>query len=141
MQSVFGLMLALFMIIPRATQAASIEKAFRRPPPGVSHCGRHVVEVARGAVRLDGETMGMSGDEVEMVVAPTWRRDCGSVAWVELRGTERRLVVVPTIGAGAQSLSWALPPGAGDERIFWVGRSRIAVGVAMLQPRAMASWS
>lgn len=141
MQSVFGLVLALFTIIPRATEAASIEKPFRRPPPAVSHCGRHVVEVARGAVRLDGEAMGPSGEEVEMVVAPTWRRDCGSVAWVEMLGTERRLIVVPTIGAGAQSLSWALPPTAGDERIFWVGRSRIAVGVAMLQPRATASWS
>jgi hypothetical protein len=146
MRRAFGLVLALFMaipltVIPRAAQAASIDKAFRRAPAEVFRCRRHVVEVAQGAVRLDGEPVESSGGEVEMVIAPTWRRDCGSVAWVEQQGTERRLIVVPTIGEGAQSLSWALPPRAGDERIFWVGRSRIAVGVAMLQPRAMASWS
>lgn len=141
MRRAFGLVLALLMVVPCATKAASIEKASRRPSPEVSRCGRHVVEVARGTVRLDGEPLESSGDGVEMAVSPTWRRDCGSVAWVELRGTERRLIVVPTIGAGAQRLWWTLPPTAGDERIFWVGRSRIAVGVAMLQPRAMASWS
>lgn len=141
MQTAFGLVLALLLVMPRATQAASIEKGFRRPPPAVSRCGRHVVEVGQGGISLDGEPMGLRGNGIDMVVAPTWRSDCGSVAWVELQGTERRLIVVPTIGAGAQSLSWALPPKAGDERIFWVGRSRIAVGVAMLQPRAMATWS
>jgi hypothetical protein len=107
----------------------------------VSRCGGHIVEMARGGVRLDGEVIESRADDLEMVVAPSWRRDCGSVAWVELRGTDRRLIVVPTIGAGAQSLSWALPPTVGDEHIFWVGRSRVAVGVAVLQPRATASWS
>ncbi len=141
MRHAFALMLTLFMVMPRATQAASIEKPSRRAAPVVSRCGRHVVEVVGGTVRLDGEPLASSGDEVEIVVAPTWRRDCGAVAWVQGYGPERRLIVVPSIGAGAQSLSWGLPPTAGDERIFWVGRSRIAVGVAMLQPRAMASWS
>jgi hypothetical protein len=140
MRRAFGLVLTLVMVIPCATQA-SIEKPSRRPPSVVSRCGRHIVEVVRGSVRLDGEPLESSGDEGEIVIAPTWRRDCGAVAWVELQGTERRLIVVPSIGAGAQSLWWALPPTGDDERIFWVGRSRITVGVAMLQPRATASWS
>lgn len=141
MRSAFGLVLTLLMVIPGATQAASIEKLPGLPPPVVSRCGRHLVEVVRGAVRLDGVPLESRGDQVEILVVPAWRRDCGAVAWVELQGKERRLIVFPSIGAGVQSLSWALPPTAGDERIFWVGRSRIAVGVAMLQPRAMASWS
>jgi hypothetical protein len=141
MRLAFGLVLTLLLVIPRASQAASIEKVARLPPSAGSRCGRHVVEVVHGAIRLDGEPLKSSGDGVEIVVAPAWRRGCGAVAWVELRGTERRLIVVPSMDVGAESLSWALPPTVGDERIFWVGRSRIAVGAAMLQPHAMASWS
>jgi hypothetical protein len=135
MRSAFGLVLALLLLIPRATEAASLEK------PVVSRCGRHVVEMGRGSVRLDGKALPSSGAEVSILVAPAWRRGCSAVAWVELRGTERHLIVVPSIGNGAETLSWTLPPTIGDERIFWVGRSRIAVGVAMLKPRAMATWS
>ena len=136
MRSAFGLVLVLLLVIPRPTEAASIEK------PVISRCGRHVVEMARGLVRLDGKALRANGAAgVELLVGPAWRRDCSAVAWVELRGTARRLIVVPSIGDGAEALSWALPPTIGDERIFWVGRSRIAVGVVMLQPRAMASWS
>jgi hypothetical protein len=140
MRSAFGLVLTLLLVLPGATEAASLEKTVR---PVVSRCGRHVAEVVRGAVRLDKKPVQSSAAdvEVEILVAPAWRSDCRAVAWVELQGTDRRLVVVPSLDAGAQQLSWALPPTLGDERIFWVGRSRIAVGVAMLQPRAMASWS
>jgi hypothetical protein len=137
----FGLVLTLLMVIPCATQAASNEKPSRRAAPVISRCGRHIVEVVRGIVRLDGKSLESSSDKVDIVVAPTWRRDCDSVAWMEQQGTERRLIVVPAIDAAAPSLSWVLPRTVGDERIFWVGRRRIAVGVAMLQPRAMASWS
>jgi hypothetical protein len=97
--------------------------------------------VVHGVVRVDGRVVESTGEGVEIAVAPKWRRDCEAVAWVALEGTERRLMVVPSIGADIQSLSWALPPVAGNERIFWVGRSRITIGVASLQPRAMASWS
>ena len=135
MRSAFGLVLALLLVIPRPAEAASLEK------PVISRCGRHVVEMARGLVRLDGKALHSSGGEVEILVAPAWRRDCTAVAWVELRDTKRHLIVVPSIGDEIEALSWALPPTIGDERIFWVGRSRIAVGVVMLQPRAMASWS
>jgi hypothetical protein len=136
MRSAIGLVLGLLLlVIPRPTEAASLEK------PLISRCGRHVVEVARGLVHLDGKVLRSSAGEVEILVAPAWRRGCSAVAWVELRGTERLLIVVPSIGDGAEVLSWALPPTVGDERIFWIGRSRIAVGAVMLQPRAMASWS
>jgi hypothetical protein len=136
MRSAFGLLLALLLLlIPRATEAASVEK------PVSSRCGRHVVETGRGPVRLDGRVLSATGADVRILVAPAWRRGCSAVAWVDLRGTERHLMVVPSIGAGAEMLSWTLPPTIGDERIFWVGRNRIAVGVAMLQPRAMANWS
>jgi hypothetical protein len=141
MRFAIGLVVALLMVIPGATQAASIAKPARLPAPASSRCGGHVVEVVRGGLRVDGELVKSSGDEAEIVVAPAWRRGCGAVAWVELRGTQRRLIVVPSIGGGLESLSWALPPTIGDERIFWVGHSRIAIGVAILQPRAMASWS
>jgi hypothetical protein len=100
-----------------------------------------VVEMVGGAVRLDGKPVRSSAAEGEILVGPAWRRGCSAVAWVDLRGAERRLMVVPSIGDGAEALSWALPPTRGEERIFWVGPSRIVVGVAMLRPRAMASWS
>jgi hypothetical protein len=138
----FGSVLVLLTVIPGAmTQAAERQEPSRSSAPLVSHCGRHVLEAVHGAVRLDGKSLESSGNEVEIVVAPTWRRDCGAVAWVEQQGRERRLMVVPSIGAGTGALQWALPPTGGGERIFWVGRSRITVGVAALQPRAMASWS
>ncbi|MES1166054.1 MAG: hypothetical protein ABUR63_09865, partial [Verrucomicrobiota bacterium] len=98
----------------------------------------------RGTVRLDGESIGTStgpNAKVEIVGAPTWRRDCGSVAWMEQQGPTRQLIVIPAVSAGTAALSWALPRTSGGERIFWVGRRRIAVGVALLKPRAMASWS
>jgi hypothetical protein len=135
MRSQLGLVLALVLAAPRAALAATPEK------PVVSRCGRHVVEIERGAVRLDGKPLPSRGPEVELLVAPAWRRGCSAVAWVDRRGTERRLMVVPSMGPAAEALSWALPPTRDQERIFWVGANRIAVGVAMLQPRAMASWS
>jgi hypothetical protein len=141
MRSAIGLVFTLLMAIPCATQAAAIAQPSRLPSRASSRCGGHVVEVVRGRLRVDGELVKSSGDGAEIVVAPAWRRGCGAVAWVELRGTVRRLIVVPSVGAGVELLSWALPPTIGDERIFWVGRSRIAIGVAVLQPRAMASWS
>ncbi len=138
MRRAIGLVVTLLLVLPGAAEAAALEKAAR---PMVSRCGRHVAEVVRGSVRLDKKPVQSGAADVEILVAPAWRRDCSAVAWVELQGTDRRLVVVPSFDAGAQQLSWTLPPTIGDERIFWVGRSRIAVGVAMLQPRAMASWS
>ena len=135
MRIAFGMALTFLLLLADAPEAAAIEST---SGPMVSRCAGHVAEVVRGAVRLDGKSLPSEG---ELVVAPVWRRDCSAVAWVEVKGTERRLVVVPSLHTDAQQLSWVLPPTLGDERIFWVGRRRVAVGVAMLRPRAMASWS
>jgi hypothetical protein len=152
----FGVVLAFLAVasgttgMVTATAAAAIEETARptrsAAPPVTFRCGRHIVDVAGKTVRLDGRPLSSSGDEVEIVVAPKWRRDCGAVAWVETNGSERRLVVVPSItplrrGAAIEALHWTLPPADGHERIFWVGQSQITVGVAMLKPRAIASWS
>jgi hypothetical protein len=150
----FGVVLALLAAAPGATgmvtapAAAAIGETARparsAAPPVTFRCGRHVVDVAGTAVRLDGRPLSSSGGEMEIVVAPKWRRDCGAVAWVETSGSERHLVVIPSVapsrGAATESLHWTLPPADGDERIFWVGRSRITIGVAVLKPRAVASW-
>jgi len=141
----FGLVLALLLVAPCASQAASPGKPSRQAASAVSRCGRHTIDVLGGSVRLDGTTLESSGGEVQIVIAPKWRRDCRAVAWVEQKGTARRLMVVPSIvpsiEGGAQSLHWTLPPTGGSERIFWVSRSRISVGIALLRPRATASWS
>jgi hypothetical protein len=152
----FGVVLAFLAVasgttgMVTATAAAAIEDTARTAraavaPPVIFRCGRHVVDVAGTTVRLDGRPLPSSDGAVEIVVAPKWRRDCGAVAWVQTGGSGRRLVVVPSVvpssGAATESLHWTLPPADGDERIFWVGRSRITVGVAVLKPRAIASWS
>jgi len=110
-----------------------------------SRCGRHVVEVAGETIRLDGAAVVSDHARAEppqIAVAPRWRRDCGAVAWVEVNGGERRLVVIPSVAAAAApALNWTLPPPQGSERIFWIGRARITVGATALKPRAVASWS
>jgi hypothetical protein len=151
----FGVVLALLVVAVdtagtvTAIAAAAIEETARPTRsaalPATFRCRRHVVDVAGTTVRLDGRRLSSRDGEAEIVVAPRWRRDCGAVAWVETSGSERRLVVVPSVvpsrGEATESLRWTLPPADGDERIFWVGRSRITVGVAVLKPRAIASWS
>ncbi len=130
----------------RAPQRVSPRSASLRataPTRAVSPCGRHVVELASGAVHLDGRRVQGAGGAVELVARPAWRRDGGAVAWIERSGGMARLIVVPAVGAGAavEPLSWPLPGLTGGERIFWAGPSRINVGPALLQPRAVASWS
>lgn len=100
-----------------------------------------MVQFVTGSVRVDDEVVASGASGVEIAIAPSWRHDCRSVAWVERRGTDRQLVVIPTVGRGGQSLHWVLPPAAEDDHIFWVGRSRISVGPVLLKPRAIASWS
>jgi hypothetical protein len=120
----------------RTTKARAHERA-----PVVSHCGHHRVEVARGNVQVDGHPLASDTAAGKILVAPTWRRDCGAVAWIALEDGERRLVVVPSVEEDFQSIRWDLPVSEQDERIFWVGRKRITVGVATLQPHAVASWT
>ena len=132
---------AAIMVLPSISGARTTKSRARRQAPVVSHCGSHRVEVAQGDVHIDGHALESDGAEDKIVVAPTWRRDCGAVAWIALKGGERRLVVVPSVEDDVQSIRWDLPMSEEDERIFWVGRKRITVGVATLRPHAMASWS
>src|SRR5687768_16323379 len=108
--------------------AGTTEAGARDVVRTVSPCGRHVVEVVGGKVRLDGRDVEASGSTARVIVAPKWRRDSGAVAWVERVGAERRLIVLPAIGSRLTAISWSLPPAAGPEHIFWAGSNRIVVG-------------
>jgi len=50
-------------------------------------------------------------------------------------------MVVPDVGAPAEALPWSLPVVASDDQIFWAGPRRVVVGPALLNPRAVASWT
>ncbi|HXT95396.1 MAG TPA: hypothetical protein VN853_03800 [Polyangia bacterium] len=116
----------------------------RRPqalPPVVSPCGRHVVEVARGAVLIDGRRVRSSEGDVFVIAPPTWRQDGSALAWIERSRGEARLVVVPDLDAGPDPLPWTLPAVSTDDRVFWAGPRRVVVGPAVLAPRAVATWS
>ena len=116
----------------------------RRPqalPPVTSPCGRHVVEVAGGAVLIDGRRVHAAQDNVFVTAAPTWRQDGSALAWIERSGGQARLVVVPDLETGRETLPWALPAASTDDRVFWAGPRRVVVGPALLAPRAIATWS
>jgi hypothetical protein len=116
-----------------------------RPPQTlakvVSPCGRHVVEVVGGAVLIDGRRVRPSEDSVFVVAPPTWRRDGSALAWIERSRGESRLVVVPDLDAGRDTLPWTLPVVSTDDRVFWAGPQRVVVGPAELAPRAIATWT
>ena len=83
----------------------------RRPQalaPTISPCGRHVVEVAGGAVLIDGRRVRSSDDNVFLVAPPTWRGDGSALAWIERSRGESRLVVVPDLDAAPEPLPWTL---------------------------------
>lgn len=116
----------------------------RRPQalaPVVSPCGRHVVEVARGAVLIDGRRVRSGEGDVFVIAPPTWRQDGSALAWIERSRGEARLVVVPDLDAGPDPLPWTLPAVSTDDRVFWAGPRRVVVGPAVLAPRAVATWS
>jgi hypothetical protein len=116
-----------------------------RPPQTLakvtSPCGRHVVEVVGGAVLIDGRRVRPSEDSVFVVAPPTWRRDGSALAWIERSRGESRLVVVPDLDAGRDTLPWTLPVVSSDDRVFWAGPQRVVVGPAVLAPRAIATWT
>jgi hypothetical protein len=135
------LVVVAIMALPSVASARTTKSRAHERAPVVSHCGHHRVEVAHGDVQVDGHRLESDSAEDKIIVAPTWRRDCGAVAWIAVKDGERRLVVVPSVEEDLQSIRWDLPMSGEDERIFWVGRKRITVGVATLQPHAVASWS
>ena len=160
-QKMLWLALATMMLVPSRARArgrtllASVSRdstpqkqtrrrAERSPqtlPVVPAPAGRHVVEVARGAVLLDGRPVRSTGGHVYVVAAPTWRRDGRAVAWIERSDGKLRLVVVPDVAAPGETLPWSLPIVASDDQIFWAGPRRVVVGPALLTPRAVASWT
>ena len=119
----------------------------RRPQalaPTVSPCGRHVVEVAGGAVLIDGRRVRPSDGsdaDVFVIAPPTWRGDGSALAWIERSRGEARLVVVPDLDGAPEPLPWTLPAVSTNDRVFWAGQRRVVVGPAVLAPRAIATWS
>jgi hypothetical protein len=116
----------------------------RRPQalaPTVSPCGRHVVEVAGGAVLIDGRRVRSADSDVFVIAPPTWRGDGSALAWIERSRGEARLVVVPDLDGAPEPLPWRLPAVSTDDRVFWAGKRRVVVGPAVLAPRAIATWS
>jgi hypothetical protein len=127
-----------------AAQHQGRRRAERRPqslPQIVSPCGRHVATVIDGAVFIDGRRVHGAHESVFVIAPPTWRRDGGALAWIERRGGEARLVVVPTLDHSAELLPWSLPAVSGDDQIFWAGPQRVIVGPALMAPRAVATWT
>ena len=128
----------------RPPQRQGRRQAVRRPQtlgPVVSPCGRHVVEVVGGAVRIDGRRVRSSEDSVFVIAPPSWRRDGSALAWIERSRGEARLVVVPDLDTGSDTLPWTLPAVSPDDRVFWAGPKRVIVGPAVLAPRAIATWT
>jgi hypothetical protein len=126
------------------SQRQSRRRGERRPQsmaPVVSPCGRHVVEVAAGAVFLDGQRVRSPDGGAFVIVPPIWRRDGRALAWIERSRGQARLVVLPAVDDGAELLPWSLPGVSPDDQIFWAGPRRVVVGPAMLVPRAVATWT
>ena len=110
-------------------------------PPLPSPDGRHVVQVAGGAVFVDGRRVHPASGVVYLLAPPRWRRDGRALAWLERSQGQIRLVVLPAIGPAVEPLPWVLPVLPDGDQLFWAGSHRIVVGPALLAPRAVASWS
>lgn len=109
--------------------------------PVTSPCGRHVVSVSGGAVYLDGRPVHPGGRSVYVLAAPAWRKDGEAVAWLERGDGQTRLMVMPELSRGVETLPWLLPRVAPHDQLFWAARNRVVVGPALFEPRAVASWT
>jgi len=107
----------------------------------VAVCGRHRLEIARGAVFVDGRRVSPSARDVRVLAPLACRSDGTAVAWVERGDGETRLLVLPAMERHTDALPWRLPFVASDDRVFWATRTRVVVGPSLLAPRAVASWS
>jgi hypothetical protein len=107
----------------------------------VSACGRHKLEVASGAVLVDGRRVNPSAKLVDVLAPPTCRSDGRAVAWLERDDGETRLVVIPEMEARTDALPWRLPFVGNNDRVFWATRTRVVVGPSLLAPRVVASWT
>jgi hypothetical protein len=50
-------------------------------------------------------------------------------------------MVLPQLSGDAEPMAWPLPRALGRDHVHWAGANRVVVGPALLQPRAIASWS
>lgn len=116
-------------------------RAPQRLDPVRSPCGRHVVEVEAGQVRVDGRRVHPSEGASYLISRPTWRSDGAAVAWLERRDGATHLVVVPDLAEATGVLSWELPATAARDEIHWVAKNRVVLGPDLLSPRAVASWT
>src|SRR5262245_52039917 len=82
---------------PPAAPAAAATGAARSRSPG----GRHVVDLARGAIVVDGRQV-RAAQSAQLLVAPTWRADGDALAWMERAGGETRLVVLTQLSRRAE---------------------------------------
>src|SRR4051812_27431302 len=94
---------------PQKQTRRRAERSAQTLPAVAAPAGRHVVEVARGAVLIDGRRVRPAGSNVYVVAPPTWRRDGRALAWIERSEGQLRLVVIPDVAAPAQTLPWTLP--------------------------------
>jgi hypothetical protein len=132
---------ALLALVTAAPACAAAHAAGRRPRPVAAaraHGGRHVVAVRAGAVLVDGRPVHA---EAALLTGPTWRADGDAVAWTERAGAETHLVVLPRLSDDTEPLVWPLPGTLAAERVHWAGATRVVVGPAVLEPRAVVSWS
>jgi hypothetical protein len=160
MRRLLSLVLALGMFVPQKARARSRSDGDppngrppeRRPrraatrsgilqfPARRSPGGKHVVEVDGGAVFVDGRRVHPALGAVEILSEPCWRPDGSALAWMERGGGETRLLVLPEVARVVEPIAWPLPRALANDRVHWVGPSKIVIGPEALQPRAVASW-
>jgi hypothetical protein len=137
----------LFGLVTTCLAALATTLVSRPAPAGVgtgtavSACGRHRLEVARGAVFVDGRRVSPAARDVHVLAPPTCRSDGSALAWLERGDGEIRLLVLPAMERHTDALPWRLASVASDDQVFWATRTRVVVGPSLLAPRAVASWS
>src|SRR5690349_945270 len=80
-----------------------------REPETRSPCGRYVFEVRGGQIFVDGRLVAGAHGPVRLLHPPSWRQDGAAVAWLERKGSETRLVVVPDVETHTDPISWVVP--------------------------------
>ena len=101
-----------------------------------SPCGRHVLDVAAGEIRLNGRPVSTA----HLLSSPAWRADGDAVAWLERGAGETRLVVLPAISTYSPPLAWQVPQALARDVVSWAGPDRVTVGPDVLAPRAVATF-
>jgi len=138
-QALTWLVLATTTLDP--DQSGAGERDDMAPARAVSACGRHSLEIARGALFVDGRRVHPANRTVDVLARPTCRSDGRAVAWIERGDGETRLLVLTEMEGRTDALPWRLPFVASGDHVFWAARTRVVVGPSLLAPRAVASWT